>query len=103
MEALEKLHGNHPSLEMESNIILMNKAEVVLAEILTLATRHAKNNMLAHFALSRQTQTLINDASKYFTDAIAKLQLGIAVTQLGVTLRTDENVTLLLRYVICTL
>jgi hypothetical protein len=103
METLEKLHSNHPSLEMESDIALMNKAEVVLAEILTLATRHAKNNMLAQIALSKQTQTLINDASKYFTDAIAKLQLGIAVTQLGVKLRTDENVILLLRYVICTL
>jgi hypothetical protein len=98
MENLEKLHGNHPSLEMVSNIALMNKAEVVLTELLTLAQRHSKNNMLLQFALSRKTQSLIDEAGAKFNEAITKLQLGLAVTQLDVNLKIDENVTLLLRY-----
>jgi hypothetical protein len=84
---------------MESNIALMNKAEAVITELLTLARRHNKNNMLLQFALSRKTQSLIDDAGNKFNEAISKLQLGLAVTQLGVNLRIDENVTLLLRYV----
>jgi hypothetical protein len=79
----------------------MNNAEAVLAELLTLAQRHNKNNMLLQFALSRKTQALIDDASSKFNEAICKLQLGLAVTQLDVNLRIDDNVTLLLRYVYC--
>jgi hypothetical protein len=84
---------------MASNIALMNKAEVILNELLTLAQRHNKNNMLLQFALSRKTQSLIDEAAAKFNEAITKLHLGLTVTQLGVTLKIDENVTLLLRYV----
>jgi hypothetical protein len=99
LDALEKTYGNHPKLQMESNLALMNKAEAVITELLILARRHNKNNMLLQFALSRKTQSLIDDAGNKFNEAISKLQLGLAVTQLGVNLRVDENVTLLLRYV----
>jgi hypothetical protein len=99
LDTLEKTYGNHPSLAMVSNIALINKVEIVLTELLTLAQRHSKNNMLLQFALSRKTQSLIDDAGAKFNEAISKLHLGLTVTQLGVTLRIDENVTLLLRYV----
>eukprot|EP00953_Heterococcus_sp_UTEX-ZZ885_P018060 10088-Heterococcus_DN1.PRE.1 len=96
LDALEKTYGSHPKLQMESNLALMNKAEAVITELLVLARRHNKNNMLLQFALSRKTQSLIDDAGNKFNEAISKLQLGLAVTQLGVNLRIDENVTLLL-------
>jgi hypothetical protein len=77
----------------------MDKAEAALQDLVTLARRHSKNNMLMQFALSRKTQSLIDEASASFTEAIAKLQLGLAVSQIGVNLRIDENVTVLMRYV----
>jgi NurA-like 5'-3' nuclease len=77
----------------------MDKAEAALQDLVTLTRRHSKNNMLMQFALSRKTQNLIDEASASFTEAIAKLQLGLTVSQIGVNLRIDENVTVLMRYV----
>jgi hypothetical protein len=78
----------------------MDKAEAALTDLVTLARRHSKNNMLLQFALSRKTQSLIDEASAMFTEAISKLHLGLAVSQIGVNLRIDENVTVLMRYVL---
>jgi hypothetical protein len=58
--------------------------------------RHKKSNLLTQFALSRKTQSLLDEASKNFTTAISMLQLGIAVSQMGVNLRIDENVSVII-------
>jgi hypothetical protein len=76
----------------------MEKSEGALVELIKLATRHSRCNMLSQFALSRKTQALIDEATKSFTEAVSKLQLGMAVTQMGVNLRIDENVSVLMRY-----
>jgi hypothetical protein len=75
---------------------LMDDCEQSIAELVTLGNKHKKSNMLMQFVLSRKTQSLIDAAESNFTGAIAKLHLGIAVTQIGVNLRIDENVSLLM-------
>lgn len=94
---MQKHLDTHPELEKELNISLLDRADNVLQELLTLARKHAGYNMLIQFALSRKTQSLIDEASTCVTHAIEKLQLELSVTSLGVTLRIDENVSLLMR------
>ena len=79
------------------NVSLLDRADTVLQELLTLARRHASHNMLIQFALSRKTQSLIDEASACVTHAIKKLQRELSVANLGVTLRIDDNVSLLMR------
>jgi hypothetical protein len=75
----------------------MDRTEAALRELVALATRHSQSNMLVQFALSRKTQSLVDEAAKCFADATAKLQLGIAVANTGVNLRIDEHVTVLMK------
>jgi hypothetical protein len=87
----------HLNAIADVNMALMDKAEASLVELITLAKRHNSNNMILQFALSRKTQSLIDEAGRYFNEAISKLQMGLTVTQIGVTLKIDDNVDLLLR------
>jgi hypothetical protein len=77
-------------------VALLERSEATTTELIKLATRHSKCNMLSQFALSRKTQSLIDDATKSFGDAISKLQLGLTVTQMSINLRIDENVNVLM-------
>jgi hypothetical protein len=99
---LDTLQGHfekYPASLSDVNMGLMDSCEASLAELVTLGNKHKKSNMLMQFVLSRKTQSLIDEAETSFTGAIAKLHLGIAVTQIGVNLRIDENVSLLM---VCT-
>jgi hypothetical protein len=89
----------HQASAGDINIALLDKAEAALIELKALADRSARSNLLAQFALSRKTKSLLEEASKCFTEAKAKLQLGIAVSQFGINLRIDENVSVIMRYV----
>jgi hypothetical protein len=89
----------HQASAADINIALLDKAEAALIELKALADRSARSNLLAQFALSRKTKSLLEEASKCFTEATAKLQLGIAVSQFGINLRIDENVSVIMRYV----
>jgi hypothetical protein len=80
----------------------MDKVEAVLTELIRLATRHSKNGMLMDFALSRSTQSLVDDASKCLNEALAKLQLGLSVALISATLSIKEDTTVLLRCVYTT-
>jgi hypothetical protein len=80
----------------------MDKVEAVLTELIRLATRHSRNGMLMDFALSRSTQSLVDDASKCLNEALAKLQLGLSVALIGATLSIKEDTTVLLRCVYTT-
>jgi hypothetical protein len=94
---LEQHFSKHPGSQADVNTALLESSEAALVELVKLASRHSRCNMLSQFALSRKTQSLLDEASKNFTTAISKLQLGIAVTQMGVNLRIDENVSVLMR------
>jgi hypothetical protein len=98
LHTLAKYLHNDPALIANASREMMDKVEVVLTELVRLGTRHSKNGMLLQFALSRKTQALVDEASSCFNDAVAKLNLGLAVTHIGFTLRIDENVTVLMRY-----
>lgn len=74
---------------------LMPEPEAALRELLTAARKHGERSMFVAFITSRHTQSLIDAASQCFNDAVSRLQFGIAVQNVGVTLRTDENVSLL--------
>jgi hypothetical protein len=100
--ALDTLYAHFiisPGSSSDVDTALMDQAVAALQELVSRTTKHSKNNMLVQFASSRLTNTLVDDATKYFTQAIASLQLGVAVTQFDVKLRIDNNVQLLLRYV----
>eukprot|EP00953_Heterococcus_sp_UTEX-ZZ885_P015041 8483-Heterococcus_DN1.PRE.3 len=88
-----------PALLASANTALMDKVEAVLTELIRLATRHSRNGMLMDFALSRSTQSLVDDASKCLNEALAKLQLGLSVALIGATLSIKEDTTVLLRCV----
>jgi hypothetical protein len=75
----------------------MKKVEATLTELRSLARKHQKSNTLLQLALARKTQSLLDEATKCFNEATSKLQLNLAVSQYGVNLRIDENVSLLLR------
>jgi hypothetical protein len=75
----------------------MDKVEAILTELELLATKHQNSNMLTKFALSRKTQTLLDEVTQCFTEATSKVQLNLAVSQYGVNLRIDENVSVLVR------
>jgi hypothetical protein len=77
---------------------MIEQSEAALTELITLATRHTNLNMLSQFALSRKTQSLLDEASKSFIEATDKLQLGLSVAQYGVQLKIDENISVLIRY-----
>jgi hypothetical protein len=77
---------------------MLVKAEEALNELKAVASRHKSSNMLTQFALSRKTQSLLDEASRCFAEATSKLQLGVAVSQYGVNLRIDENVSVIIRY-----
>ena len=81
---------------MKANVSLMNKAEDSLRKLVKVAHKHSSSNTLMQFVLSHQTQVLIDEAAQYFSEAINKLHLNIAVTHVGVSLRIDENVAQLL-------
>jgi hypothetical protein len=81
---------------MKANVSLMNKAEDSLRKLVKVAQKHSSSNTLVQFVLSQQTQVMIDEATQYFSEAINKLHLNIAVTHIGVSLRIDENVTQLL-------
>jgi hypothetical protein len=75
----------------------LDNVDVLLNELKSLASKHKNSNMLTKFALSRKTQSLLNEATQCFTEATSKLQLNIAVSQYGVNLRIDENISVLVR------
>jgi hypothetical protein len=87
----------YPESASECNVSCLNRVDEVLLELKELARKHNKSNMITQFALSRKVQSMLDEATAALTDAISKLQLGIVVTQLGVNLRIDENVSILLR------
>jgi hypothetical protein len=84
LETLEQHFSKHPASQADVNVALLERSEAALTELIKLATRHSKCNMLSQFALSRKTQSLIDDATKSFGDAISKLQLGMTVTQMSI-------------------
>jgi hypothetical protein len=88
-------YRGHPNV-MNADVSLMNKAEDSLRKLIHVAQRHSSSNTLLQFVLSHQTQLLIDEASRHFSEAINKLHLNIAVTHIGVSLRIDENVAQLL-------
>jgi hypothetical protein len=97
LEAVELHLHEHPEAQISLNTSLLNKAALVLDELMTLATKHSKCQMLSQFALSRKLQTLTNDTTVYYTDAISKLNIiGTTATELSVKLRVDENVSVLI-------
>jgi hypothetical protein len=96
---LDTLQGHFervPTSLSDVNITLMDNCEASIAELVTLGNKHKKSNMLMQFVLSRKTQSLIDAAESNFAGAIAKLHLNIAVVNVGVNLRIDENVSLLM-------
>lgn len=97
MDMLQAHFLKHPGSQDDINLELMSSCEERLTQLVELAQCHQRSSMLAQFALSRRTQDLIDEASRFFSDAVAKLQLGLAVSSMGVNLRIDENVSLLLR------
>jgi hypothetical protein len=99
LDTLQAHFDAHPHAQADVNLALIDKSEAALNELKVLAMRHKKSNLLTQFALSRKTQSLLDEASKNFTTAISKLQLGIAVSQMGVNLRIDENVSVIIGYV----
>jgi hypothetical protein len=96
LDTLQAHFDAHPHAQADVNLALIDKSEAALTELKVLAMRHKKSNLLTQFALSRKTQSLLDEASKNFTTAISKLQLGIAVSQMGVNLRIDENVSVII-------
>jgi hypothetical protein len=81
------------------NEALLDNVDTALLELKSLAVKHQNSKMLTKFALSRKTQSLLNEATQCFADATSKLQLNIAVSQYGVNLRIDENISVLVRSV----
>jgi hypothetical protein len=79
------------------NLMLLDNVKATLTELKSLAVKHQKSNMLKQFALARKTQFLLDRATKSFTDAISQLHLDVAVSQYGVNLHIDENVSVLVR------
>jgi hypothetical protein len=75
----------------------MDKANSTLTELKSLAVKHQKSNIFTQFALARKTQSLLDEATKCFTEATSKLHLNIAVSQYGINLHIDEGVSLLVR------
>jgi hypothetical protein len=96
LDTLQSHFERFPTSLSDVNMALMDDCEQSIAELVTLGNKHKKSNMLMQFVLSRKTQSLIDAAESNFTGAIAKLHLSIAVTQIGVNLRIDENVSLLM-------
>jgi hypothetical protein len=82
--------------DTNSNTIL-HRAQTSLTELTSLAVKHQKTNIFTQFALARKTQSLLDEATKYYTEATSKLHLNIAVSQYGVNLRIDEGVSILVR------
>jgi hypothetical protein len=97
---LDTLQGHieaYPASGADINLSLMDKVNATLTELKALALKHQSSNMLTKFALSRKTQSLLNEATQWFTEATSKLHLNLAVTQYGVNLRIDENISVLVR------
>jgi hypothetical protein len=97
---LDTLQGHidaNPASQADINMSLMDNVEATLLELKSLAIKHQNSNLLTRFALSRKTQSLLNEASQCFTEATSKLHLKIAVSQYGVNLRIDENISVLVR------
>jgi hypothetical protein len=95
---LDTLQGHidaNPASQADINLSLMDKVEATLTELKSLAIKHQNSNILTRFALSRKTQSLLNEATQCFTEATSKLQLNIAVSQYGVNI--DENISVLVR------
>jgi hypothetical protein len=94
---LERQLVAHPESGADINVSLMDRVTFAITELKSLASKHQSSNMLTQFALARKTQSRLNEAAQYFTEATSKLQLNIAVSQYGVNLRIDEGVSLLVR------
>ena len=87
----------YPKAGSDINLSLMDKVNSTLTELKSLAVKHQKSNIFTQFALARKTRSLLNEATKCFTEATSKLHLNIAVSQYGVNLRIDENISVLVR------
>jgi hypothetical protein len=72
LETLEQHFNKHPGSQADVNAALMENSEATLVELIKLATRHSRCNMLSQFALSRKTQSLIDEATKSFTEAVIR-------------------------------
>jgi hypothetical protein len=97
---LDTLQGHleaHPEAGADINLSLMDKVNSTLTELKLLAIKHQKSNIFTQFVLARKTQSLLDEATKCFTEATSKLHLNIAVSQYGVNLRIDEGVSILVR------
>jgi hypothetical protein len=97
---LDTLQGHieaYPASGADINLSLMDKVNATLTELKSLAVKHQSSNMLTKFALSRKTQSLLNEATQCFTEATSKLHLNIAVSQYGLNLHIDEGVSILVR------
>jgi hypothetical protein len=97
IETLQNYIDAHPGCKADINEALLDKVDVLLNDLKSLACKHQNSNMLTKFALSRKTQSLLNEATQCFTEATSKLQLNIAVSQYGVNLCIDENISVLVR------
>jgi hypothetical protein len=87
----------HPESKADINEALSDKVDVTLIDLKSLACKHRNSNMLTRSALSRKTQSQLNEATQCFNEATSKLQLNIAVSQYGLNLRIDENISVLVR------
>jgi hypothetical protein len=97
---LDTLQGHieaYPASGADINLSLMDKVNATLTELKSLAVKHQKNNIFTQFALARKTQSLLDEATKCFTEATSKLHLNIAVSQYGINLHIDEGVSILVR------
>eukprot|EP00953_Heterococcus_sp_UTEX-ZZ885_P001940 1559-Heterococcus_DN1.PRE.1 len=95
---LDTLQGHieaYPAPGADINLSLMDKVNSSLTELKSLAVKHQKSNIFTQFALARKTQSLLAEATEYYTEATSKLHLNIAVSHYGVNLRVDEGVSIL--------
>ncbi|KAG5182787.1 hypothetical protein JKP88DRAFT_348758 [Tribonema minus] len=96
LDTLQGYFDKHPDSESGVDLEMMIDCEQNMRKLVKLARSHQKSNMLTQFALSRRTQSLIDEVSLLLNQAVQKLQLGLSVKAIGVNLRIDENVSLLL-------
>ena len=93
---MEQNLRQYPEAQSILNKGQLDECKLCLENLLRLAATHQSNQMLVQFALSTKMKELIEEASVALDSAISRLNLGVGVSMLGITLRIDENVSTLI-------
>jgi hypothetical protein len=87
---LQQHLDEHPDVTANVNLVLMDKVQNILVDLKSLAEKHSRSNMLHQFAVSKQAQTLVDQASKWFNDAIGGVDIAQTIVVKSIPQRPSD-------------